>query len=263
MRLSVAFVLFVATPLAAQINLVSNSGFEANSLAPWRVTSGTAPSIVNQDRVGFANDRAAQFALRARASTTLVQSITLKRSGWHCFAFRARRLAGRGTVTLSVGTGASWTFGAGGANHTIATKAVRLSRGTKRLVLHVAASSSGLRVQLDDIVVRSVDTPILSFDNTNVKLFAEADRHMVVGFATLQRRSTPLPTPGFRGSFWLDPFRAGGLLFLGVGVSRANTPVPLVRLPRGVNGIGRTVYIQAIDVTGRVIGSRLAIRWRP
>lgn len=268
-----AATLLTAISVSAQNNLVSNGDFQTGSLAPWAVRSSVGNlqvSIVEKAKVGTAEDRALEVQMKATSAGiyAIDQDIVLPSTGWYQLSLVGRRISGFGSVQLDVApamTGWDWAPHSVVQDHFVSVGTpILLPAGQFRCGLWLRnLPGSTFTCQIDEIVVRPVQLPALVFDDTRVYAYDQALRHFLVAYASLQRLSTPITLPGWQGGFDLDPFREGGLVYVGLGVSDPGRPATLVILPPAVSFLGRTIYLQAIDLTGQVFGSRLGVRWRP
>ncbi|PIE23743.1 MAG: hypothetical protein CSA62_06445 [Planctomycetota bacterium] len=262
-----------AATLSAQNNLVKNPSFESPTLAPWTLRSSVGKvqvSFPQKAKVGAIEDRALQVKMGNVGSSiyAIGQEIVLPHSGWYQLSLSGRRISGNGSVTLDlVAASTGWTWGprAVTQNHFVSVgRPVRLTKGKLRCALWLRnQAGSAFTAQIDEIVVRPIQMPGMVFDNTRIYAYDVTDRHFLVAYASFQRLSKPITIPGWKGGFDLDPFRPHKLIYVGIGVSDPGRIATLVLLPPSVHSLGRTVFFQPVDVTGRVFGSRLALRWRP
>lgn len=259
----------LAADAQAQQNLVKNGGFEGSKLAPWIVISGkNVVSVADKIAVGSGVDR----ALRITGNASLTQSIFIPEDGYYQVSFSARRSHYSEHAQLRFGSNTqAWAQLQTGSwcpsGHLVeGGRPIRLTKGWYPLWL---STRNARDLYVDEVVLRKVSFPLLWFsDTTYGRSFARSfvvqhDRanNVIVPILSSHRFSTAAKIPSFAGDFWLDPTR-GFWFAIGALISTRGTQKAMqlpLRLPRGINA---GLFMQTLDISGRIVGPRFYVQLR-
>lgn len=262
-------ILLSTAGLTAQVNLVQNGGFESSNLQPWIVISGQQNvRVADKIAVGSGIDH----ALECTGNASLTQSIVIPKDGYYQVSFSSRRtnysehanlrFGSNTTVWAQLQTG-SWCP----SGHLVESgRPVLLQKGAYPLWLTV---TNARKLYIDEVVLREVSFPVLWYSDTtsgysNARSFlVQHDRsnNVIVPILSSHRFSTALKIPGFEGGFWLDPNR--GFWFVIPALISNRSIQKAMQLPlRFPSNVDAALFMQTIDISGRIIGPRFYVHLR-
>ncbi|MCB9880215.1 MAG: hypothetical protein H6832_00250 [Planctomycetes bacterium] len=255
--------------IPAQNNLVGNGDFESTTLAPWIVISGqNNVSVADNVAVGSGIDR----ALFLQGDARLTQSIIIPEDGYYQLGFSARRSKYTEHADLSFGSNTQvWAQLQTGSwcpsGHLVeGGRPVLLKKGAYPLWITVTGAKS---LYIDEVVLRRVALPFLFYTDTTYgsqyarSFLVQHDRfnNVIVPIMSSHRFSTAVHIPTFAGDFWLDPSR--GFWFAMPAVISSSNYQKALQLPLSLPvGLDAGLFLQTIDISGRMIGSRLYVHLR-
>ncbi|MCA8968736.1 MAG: hypothetical protein KDC95_03100 [Planctomycetes bacterium] len=259
-----------ASSITAQFNLVGNGDFEATNLAPWIVISGqNNVSVVDNVAIGSGVDR----ALYLQGDAKLTQSIVIPEDGYYQLGFSSRRSSYNEHANLSFGSNTQvWAQLQTGtwcpSGHLVeGGRPMLLTKGAYPLWITAVGAKN---LYIDEVVLRRVELPYLFYTDTTYgsqyarSFIVQHDRsnNVIVPIMSSHRFSTAVNIPTFAGDFWLDPTR-GFWFAMPALVSNKNSFQNALQLPQRLPvGLDAGLFLQTIDISGRMIGSRLYVHLR-